>query len=317
MALSNAQRRELLKSEDRPAAHVRRLLNDYLARTGLTYTDFGRRINYSEKSLSFFLNGRYESIAGTSRQLCAAIYTFIDKNPIGEPTQNEGELYRTENVRLLEKYFHEALNKSQAYFIYGPPGTQKSFILERLIHELNLNELAKNNGAKAFYIYCRIGIRPRDLMKRIAEAAGTSQASNSIDRILRNFRFDMRNRKAVLCFDEAQHLNNECLEIVRELFDRPPHCGLLFAGSHNLKQIFEQVGLEQWRSRIKAGKPLPGISLEEAKQIIVGELGEQPQNKVLRLIGASSSKDDRQGKDFTYISARKLFWALRDIKESA
>jgi hypothetical protein len=30
----------------------------------------------------------------------------------------------------------------------------------------------------------------------------------------------------------------ECLEALRELLDQPPHCGLLFAGTHELEEIF-------------------------------------------------------------------------------
>jgi type II secretory pathway predicted ATPase ExeA len=127
-------------------------------------------------------------------------------------------------------------------------------------------------------------------------------------------RFDLRGRRSLLCFDEAQHLDNQCLEIIRELFDQPPHCALLFAGSHNLKQIFQQVELEQWRSRLHAGKALPGISDEEAEQIIRGELGNQPQKKIAALIESAKVADPVQGRDFNYISARKLFWGVRDIK---
>jgi hypothetical protein len=46
----------------------------------------------------------------------------------------------------------------------------------------------------------------------------------AVDRILRNLRFDLSQRKVLLVFDEAQHLSIECLETLRELLDQPPHC---------------------------------------------------------------------------------------------
>jgi hypothetical protein len=60
----------------------------------------------------------------------------------------------------------------------------------------------------------------------------------------------------------------------RELLDQPPHCGLLFAGTHELEQIFtrQALELEQWRSRFHAGQALPGISEEEAATIVHSEL---------------------------------------------
>ena len=60
----------------------------------------------------------------------------------------------------------------------------------------------------------------------------------------------------------------------RELLDQPPHCGLLFAGIHKLEAIFtrQALELEQWRSRFHAGPALPGISEEEAADIVHSEL---------------------------------------------
>jgi DNA transposition AAA+ family ATPase len=322
MALSSEQRRALLKLDLPVSESVRERLNDYLARTGLHYADFARRINYSSMSLRAFIGGQYQAIAGNDKNLRAAICSFIQANPVGGATQGDDEseekLYRTENVRLLDKYFSEALKKPLAYFVYGPPGTQKSFILKRLIEKLLLAELPKNGtGKRAYYVYCRQRIGPLDLMKRVAEAAGIPGVGN-VDRIMRNMRFELRNRRALLCFDEAQHLSNDSLEVVRELLDEPPHCSLLFAGSHNLKQIFQQMELEQWRSRLHAGNPLPGISEVEAQEIVAAELGPQPEKKVATLIKAAKVADYRQTKngeaDYQYISARRLFWGIRDLK---
>jgi DNA transposition AAA+ family ATPase len=315
MALSCEEKKRLL-SVDAPAAdEVRKQLNDYLSRTGLTLSDFARRISYSTMSLYMFTSGRYQRIAGNDKAIRAAIRNFIELNPVGQQTgADSGKLYKTENVKLLQRYFNDAIEHSLAYYVYGGPGCQKTHVLKWLVSEITRRELPKNGkGARAFYVYCRAGIRPSDLMKRIAESAGVSGAGN-VDRIIRNLRFDLRGRKTLICFDEAQHLDNHCLEIVRELFDEPPHCGLLFAGSHDLKKIFLQLELEQWRSRIHAGKALPGISDEEAREIIAGELGEQSSKKVSLLIDSARVSDLRQGKDFKYISARRLFWSLRDIK---
>ena len=41
----------------------------------------------------------------------------------------------------------------------------------------------------------------------------------TVDRILRNLRFDLGQRKVLLVFDEAQHLSLACLETIRELLD--------------------------------------------------------------------------------------------------
>jgi hypothetical protein len=99
--------------------------------------------------------------------------------------------------------------------------------------------------------------------------------------------------------------------------DQPPHCGLLFAGTHELEKIFtrQALELEQWRSRFHAGQALPGISEEEAASIVHAELGsELSQRKIQKLISKSRITDLRNGGQHSYVSARRLFWVIRELQ---
>ena len=206
--------------------------------------DFARRINYARETVYQFLNGHYSRISSNDGLIRTAIRDFIAAHPIATPTTSTGKLYETENARLLRQYFYEALDHGRAYYLYGAPGTQKTYVLEHLIAELNRSEIAKNGeGRRAYYIYVRQGIHSLDLMKRVAQSGG-ALGVGTVDRILRNLRFDLGQRKVLLVFDEAQHLSIECLETLRELIDQPPHCGLLFAGTHELEAIFTRQALE-------------------------------------------------------------------------
>jgi hypothetical protein len=105
-----------------------------------------------------------------------------------------------------------------------------------------------------------------------------------------------------------------------ELLDQPPHCGLLFAGTHELEQIFtrQALELEQWRSRFHAGQALPGISEEEAADIVHSELGlGLSQRKIQKLISKSRITDLRNGGKYSYVSARRLFWVIRELQAVA
>ena len=317
MALSYEQRRELLAASLPEAMEVRLQLQDYLARTGMSAPDFARRINYARETLYHFLNGHYSRVSSNDLSIRAAIRDFIATHPIAAPRTITGKLYETQNVRLLRKYFDEALDHSRAYYVYGAPGTQKTYVLQHLIAELNRSEIGKNGeGRRAYYVYVRQGIGSLDLMKRVAESCGAI-GIGMVDRILRNLRFDLSDRKVVLVFDEAQHLSIECLETIRELLDQPPHCGLLFAGTHELEAIFtrQALELEQWRSRFHAGQALPGISEEEAAEIVYSELEfKLSQLKVQKLIAKSKITDLRHGGQHTYVSARRLFWVIRELQ---
>ncbi len=317
MALSYVVRQQLQAANLPEADEVRLQLMDYLARTGMTPPDFAHHINYARETLYLFLNGRYSKVSSNDRNIRAAIRDFIATHPIAVPVVSSGKLYETENVHLLRKYFYEALDHSRAYYVYGAPGTQKTYVLQHMIAELNRSEIAKNGaGRRAYYIYVRQGIRSLDLMKRVAESCGAI-GLGTVDRILRNLRFDLSQRKVLLVFDEAQHLSIECLETLRELLDQPPHCGLLFAGTHELEAIFtrQALELEQWRSRFHAGQALPGISEEEAADIVHSELGlELSQRKIQKLIAKSRITDLRNGGQHAYVSARRLFWVIRELQ---
>jgi hypothetical protein len=92
---------------------------------------------------------------------------------------------------------------------------------------------------------------------------------------------------------------------------------LLFAGTHELEDIFtrQALELEQWRSRFHAGQALPGISEDEAAEIVHSELGRGLSPlKIQRLISRSRITDLRNGGRHTYVSASRLFWVIRDLQ---
>jgi len=144
--------------------------------------------------------------------------------------------------------------------------------------------------------------------------------------MLSNIRFDFQNRRVLLVVDEAQHLEIECFEVLRELLDQPPFFSLLFAGSHDLKQKFDRFSatLEQWNSRIIAKVKLPGLLREEAHGIVRREIGAllapmQPEKAtalVEKLIDQAVTKDAFE-RGRTYINIRTLTNALDQIRQSA
>lgn len=319
------RRRALLAEETELNAPVIARVNGYLARTGLTVVDFARRVGYGEATLRFFLNGTYHNISRSAHALRNALTEFMDVHPIGETGRILGELYETANVRTIQQTFQKLLPRPVAYMIYAPPGSQKSFVLEHQVAALNRDQLAKSGGARAFYVYARQNLRPRDLVRRVAIACGC-RTSNDLDPMLANMRFEYRHNRAILVIDEAQHLTIECFETLRELLDQPPYFSLLFAGSHDLKKKFDEFSatLEQWNSRIIAKVRLPGLDRPEAIGIIQREIGEllsqQPMDKadrlIEKLIQQSTVRDPFEG-NCTYINVRTLTNALDQIKEAA
>jgi DNA transposition AAA+ family ATPase len=273
-ARSNANKLALQVTAERRDVVIADTLQ-YMDCTGLTTRDLAHRIGRGYSTLKSFLAGNYEQTGGNDGPICAAIAEYMAVHPVGRANKVEGELFQTDNVRLIHQTVEKLLPRPRAFMIYAPPGSQKSFVLQHEIYGLNQRELSKNgHGRRAYYVYARLGIRPRDLVKRIAVACGSSSMGH-IDRILANLREHFHGRRVLLIIDEAQHLDLDCLEVIRELLDQPPYFSLLLAGSHDLYTKFDahSATLEQWNSRIAEKVALPGVTKDEALGIVKHKVG--------------------------------------------
>jgi DNA transposition AAA+ family ATPase len=325
LKVNTAENRLTLMQETDTNATCRDRIRDYLARTGIAIADFARRINYSAVTVNHFLANRYHNVGGTSRNFVKAASDFMDAHAVGQSDVVDGEIYETANVYTIRETFRNLLPRPVAYMIYAPPGSQKTFVLEHEVARLNREKLADETGRRAFYVYARQNIRPRDLVRRVCITCGC-RTGNDIEPMLQGIRFDFRNRRVLLVVDEAQHLSIECFETLRELLDQAPRFSLLFAGSHDLKKKFDEFSatLEQWNSRIIAKVRLPGLDRSEAIAIIHREIGEllrelEPQRaqaKIDKLITAATTKDHFE-RNRSYINVRTLTNALDQIKAEA
>lgn len=326
MKVDTHSNRAALAGEAEVNAACRNQLSDYLARTGLSVPDFAHRINYSPVTVRFFLGDRYHNVGRSARTLVKSIEDFISTHPAGTAALVRGDIYDTANVRKIRATFAELLPQPMAEMIYAPPGSQKSFVLEHQVAELNRLELANPQGRRAFYVYARIRIRPRDLIKRIAIACGC-RVSSDIESMLTSISFDFRHNRVLLVVDEAQHLDLDCFETVRELLDRPPYFSLLLSGSHDLRKKFDEISptWEQWNSRVNKKVCLPGLERAEAVGIIEREIGEELNARrtpheaemLINDLIKGATVHDHFDKNRTYINVRTLTNALTRIKAVA
>ena len=200
--LSQCQEHKLrLESSPDGRDQVRARLLNYMERTGLSEGDFAGRIGYSRETLRKFISDRFHFVAGSSKNICRAINESIVAHPIAPATEAFGEIYNTANVRAMRHTFQQLLQRPVAMMIYGPPGSQKSFVLEHLVAELNREESAKHEPAQAaFYFYAIAQMSPSQVMKGVAIACGASSAGDRM-RIARNLAHDFQGRRVLLVID--------------------------------------------------------------------------------------------------------------------
>lgn len=322
MRISENTRRRL--ADVPPTVQVQAALREYMAKTDLSYPEVGERIGYAHESVRIFLAGDYHLVARDDLMIRAAAWEYLQRNPI-VPSQVRvsGPLFVTENYRRIRKYFLSAVERHEICLLYGPPGTQKTFVLEHLVAERNREK--KND---ALYVYASARMTRLAVLKRTARAAGATVCTLTIDRLINGLVHHFRGRPGppAIVVDEAQHLTVDALEVLRELYDRSG-CGLMLAGSHNLFENFVRgrAQLEQWLSRIDHKDPLPGLLETEVREIAVRQLGNgQPaklgEKQVRALVEACRVDDifarDAAGKPTPrkYLSVRRLVKVLEQSK---
>jgi type II secretory pathway predicted ATPase ExeA len=308
--LSQTLKKEISASRVPGTDEVRMMARDYMKRTNLNYRSFGLRIGYSESAVHKFTCGHYIEIGRNDAAIRYHAWKYMLANPPGQKDVCPMEkLYDTQDALMLRETFYACLQKRCAAKIEGDPGMGKSDIARYLIWEFNQKH--KPSEARALYVYCPHAVTPRTLLQLIAEAAG-SIVTGPIRTVIGNLKFELQGKKVLIVIDEAQHLNIESMEAVRELLDLPPHCGLLFLGSHkfgiDLYQKSVVMDLEQWHRRFQIEKQMSGISEHEAREIVRAELGEGWSKQLID----SLVKDSRAKAG--YISGGRLFGALRDLK---
>jgi len=174
-------------------------------------------------------------------------------------------------------------------------------------------EINASGEGRAVYVYARVDHAPAAFLTEACTEAGIPNRGN-IGQLMRKLRFFLGSQKALLIIDEAQHLPFTTLEILRQLLDTPPFFGVMLAGSHDLSVRLRNWQMEQWRSRLRRSHLLVGLSEDEARHILMSELGRLSKSDVADAIQGASVEAVRNSKPFHYISARNLFFAIEDAR---
>lgn len=291
---------------------VRREVQLYTRRAGVTLGEIAHQMGYARNSiLQFCSQARYGE--GEGEGFALKIRAFIKANAPEIPAL-PGKLYRTKNVAIIDEQISN-VQRGHWALVYGPPGTQKSFVFEYRMAEAFRDSLEPT----VIYVYAHQDMAPLALLREVGLGVG-AYLSNSRHQMVRSILRELKGRRSplALIIDEAQHLAKrlDTLEVLRELGDRG-RIGLLVAGHDNVEDLFRpQRGgyLEQWRSRIEQHRRrLPGLTESEAREIIAAECGALPL-KTQGILINDSRVEDLRGKS-RYISARRLFNSIRDLNE--
>jgi DNA transposition AAA+ family ATPase len=328
MALSLATKAALAAGPQHQQEELRLRMCRFMAARGMVDRDMGREVGYSSQAIGHFRNGRYSRVAANPKALMDAIAEVLDVQDIDLDDEPTGKLYtHTLDYKFLREAFYSALNNGLAYRVHGNPGTQKSYIGRSLANEVKTTDANKNGSARRIvWVEPLDQVTPLEFLKQIAAACGILPCGTKAQLLLK-IRYTLAGRRSLLVLDEAQRLSAACLEIIRPLLDHKPHVGMLFMGSHNLNDTFERYDLAQWHDRIRKGKELPGLSVDEADLILRDEMPwlnaadrksliessrRKDLGKMLRMTGADRRRALPAANQIpTYINARRLFGTIQ------
>jgi len=333
-----------LNKSDHPPSHqdcVRRA-KEFCSRNGLSATqlaeqlrkEFGRGGRPTMRTSilwMFYLRG--ENLVSYMDEL---VWDFCNRNSPKPKERGYAEpLLKSAGYGQLSESFIAAIAGTNS-LIYGPPASEKSFVLETLVAQRY--QSGKND---AHYIYCDANIAPFPLLERIASEAevwiGRAWTREHYLGALIEA-FGRRAYPPALIFDEAQHLPIETLEIIRGLHDRTrrlnrPGCGIILAGSHTLFRDFmhpsRRPRLEQWLQRLTIRIQLCGMKREEVLELAATAWGNGKKAKFTAqqekmLLESCRVTDpyamDAGGKPLaempTYYSSRMLVHYINERKKS-
>ncbi len=309
----SASRRSHLQSLGLPPdAEMIRRSRAFAMGAGLTIADLADMAGLNPNSLRVYLAGCYDQhcrAESSTLPVRAALKQVIDRYEIAHPVDLKAAHYSTMEYEAIRKSMLSALRKGTAVLVDGPPGTQKTYTFRRVAEEIN-----RSGEGRAVYVYARIDVSPQNFLIEACTEAGIPNRGK-IDQLIRKLRFFLGGKRTLLIVDEVQHLGIEGMEILRQLLDTPPYFGVALGGSHDISVRLKDWRMQQWHSRLRRTHILNSLSEAEAKHILTAELGPLHPSDLASIIQGAMAPSRRFNKDFTYISARKLFFAIEDARQ--
>lgn len=309
----------LAKTEERRKSVID-ATNAFLGRTGMSKMELARRIGYGYSTLNKFLANRYYEVGSNDGLISDALLRLFATLPVDGGVQTTDRVYEIAPVRQMRGIFQRCLERAHIFMVYGPPGRGKTEAVRHLIAEHNRQHAAAPAKGSVYQVYCRAAIRPLSLVRRIAIACSAG-VSHDTDSTLANILWLFRGRRVAIVFDEAQHLDVDCMETVRELFDIA-QVSLIFTGSHELERIFRRFEgtLEQLERRVTDKITLDPVTRDEAVGIVRSELEELvpdlDEARVAQLIEMATVSVRVGSRRENYISIGRLMATIREARES-
>ncbi len=341
-----------LESIEQPGyAAVVAKANEFIARRGLTISQFADLVGCGSSTMNIYIRGDYDKHPGlqSTAYMDSRVWTYVMHHWPRREQPSAEQFLDTKGSRKIRECIEQAVEVGANSLVYGPPSSEKSFVAEQIAAQYRA-------AGRRDLIYMQVratNCSPLTILKDIAREAEVWVRGSScrpyIEALVEEF--CSREELPAVVIDEAQHLQVDALETLRIGLHEPTKrnrpdgsrrgCGLVILGSHTLYSLFmhpaRRFRYEQLLSRISHRVQLEGMIREEALEIGARALSANGKKakltpaieewllKSCRVLDPYAS--DAEGKPLrdaagkiivrSYYSGRRLLEVIRQKKRSA
>lgn len=237
----------------------------------ISQTQLADEIGMSKSVVSEWLRGGYDH----QSTIVPAITAWLSRQ--------HGEFFELRNSRRVLEACEYAVARRRMVLVVGPPGLGKTVALKEFHRRRVIAQ------EEIIYHYTSPVIRHHSLAKMIARRLQLGESGSAFD-IVERIVGKLRRNPIPMVFDEANHLNVSCLEILRYLWDSV-HVPLILCGSMKLERTLSEISarhpeIEQLQSRMALRVLLEKMRATETRKFVlahftVDELGGDDSGPVL------------------------------------
>lgn len=144
--------------------------------------------------------------------------------------------------------------------IHGLAGLGKTFAVDDTLEQLPVETIALEFPPR---------ITPKQLTSSLLEAACGATPSGTHTQLQRDLADALAGRQLVMKIDEAQRLEQHCIETLRYLFDRPENqLSLVLVGGHRCWELLHRF--PALRSRVTGRVQFSALPPEQVRKLIPG-----------------------------------------------
>lgn len=300
---------------------VRSRLRIHQDSTGVNQSEIGRKTGYASQSINLWMNGKYP---GNPAAIALSVENYLDMYEAQQSIGGATEYVSTSISRKIDRAVFIAEATQRIAVIAAQSGLGKT----RTLHEYRMRHAAK---ARSVFISCSPDLNTKwSLLSELLYATTKDESKRrSPSHARRELVRTIAGTNRSLFVDEAQYLNEECLEVLRTVSDQAG-VALILSGNESIYErgagrMGGAAAHAQFTSRVVARVHLgtDDITKADVRSIAAQMLGESTLTDTFDLlcnetrnVGLSGQAAGGFRRLITILTLAQMFAAKKGVKRA-